>query len=204
MNEKIFQKEQWLYEEVLVTHLKAEDQDLDPVELYDCTIINAKLTGSTLKRWVFENCIFKDSDLSNVTFENCIFDQCNFVSCRMIGVDLTKNQSQSLQLSFKDCDLSLSNFSGLHLTEIQFTDSQCSETDFSHSQMSKCHFRNTRVNGAIFENTNLNSSHLVGALDESFDLKASNLSQATISVQTAIRLISAMGLKVEIDPAHSS
>ena len=60
MNEKVFQKEEWLYEEVVVTQLKAEDQDLDPVELYDCTIINAKLTGSTLKRWVFENCIFKE------------------------------------------------------------------------------------------------------------------------------------------------
>jgi fluoroquinolone resistance protein len=199
MNEKIFDRQAWLYESTTVTQLHLEDESLEPVEIYDCEIIGAKLSGSTLKRWIFEQCIFKDSDLSNITFDHCVFENCTFISCRLIGSNWNQSQSYLQQLSFESCDLSLSQLSNNNLAGVIFTDCQCSEVDFSQSTLTKARFLNTYVTNALFEGTNLEDAHLVGALGECFQPSESKLTQATVSVNTAIRMVNAMGIQVAVD-----
>lgn len=199
MDEREFRREEWLYEGVVVTQLNIEHQEVDPVELYDCELPNAQLSGAKIKRWVFEGCIFKDSDLSNVIMESCIFDQCQFIRCRLIGSDWSQSQSRVQKLSFQGCDLSLSNFSGVDLTRAEFIDCKCLEVDFSGGLLKRCVFVNTHVTDSTFDHANLSEADVVGALGERFNLADTTLDQATVSVHTAIRLVEAMGLHVRVD-----
>lgn len=197
-----FSKSQWLYEGQLVLDLHIENEELPQVELYDCTILNAKLSGAILQRWVFENCVFKDSDLSNLHFENCIFEECLFEDSRLIGTQWKQSSERHLQLKFNRCDLSLANLNGLNLQKVSFTSSNCREVDFSHSKLMESHFLDTHVHQAVFEGADLSLAHLSGAIGEQFDLSTTTLAHATISMNTAVRLIEQMGLKVDTTSLH--
>ena len=84
----------------------------------------------------------------------------------------------------------------MNLNGVTFTNCNCSDVDFSQSDLSKTHFINTQVHQALFENTNLTEAELSGALGEQFDPKQSQMTDATVSIKTAIRLVEMMGLKV--------
>ncbi|MAD61851.1 MAG: hypothetical protein CMH49_10135 [Myxococcales bacterium] len=196
MDQKEYEAKEWLYETVRLTKLWCENDSLEPVELYDCEIIGARLSKSTLKRWVFENCTFKDSDLSNLNFESCVFDHCHFEACRLIGSQFIQSSDKKQQISFKDCDLSLSNLSQMNLEGVSFSHCNCSDVDFSYSNLTMAQFIETQVHQALFENSNLSEAELSGALGEQFDPSLNQMTNATVTISTAIRLVENLGLKV--------
>ena len=196
MDQIEYTTEQWIYENVIITRLEAVHQELDPVELYDCEIRGARLNSSMLRRWVFENCLFKDSDLSALVLNQCVFQNCRFEGCKLIGSDWRQNQSLLLQVRFSSCDLSLSWMSDLKFDQLLIEDSQCSEVDFSRSQLTQSKWIKSDVRGALFEESQLQGAHLVGALNEQFNPQISNLRGATLSIDTAIRLIEEQGMYV--------
>jgi uncharacterized protein YjbI with pentapeptide repeats len=196
MNQIDYTPEQWIYENALITRFDVSNQELDPVELYECEIRGARLNGVTLRRWVFENCLSKDSDLSTLILKQCVFQNCRFEGCKLIGSDWRQNQSLLLQVRFYACDLSLSWMSDLHFDQWVVDECQCTEVDFSRSQLLKSKWIKTNVSGALFEESQLQESDLVGALHEGFHPDVSNLKGATLSIETAIRLIEEQGMFV--------
>ena len=191
-----YNPKQWIYENTLIHALHAPDQILDPVEIYDCEIQGGCLSGSTLRRWFFEKCTFKDCDLSNLIWNQCGFEHCVFEGCRLIGSDWRQSTQLALQVEFYQCDLSLSLMSDLQFHQVVFEECQCTEIDFTRSSLVQSRFTQTNVRGALFEESNLQDAHLVGALEENFHPNHSNLKGATLSVNTAIRLIEEQGMKV--------
>ena len=188
---------QWLYEELELTDLIAEESILDQVEVYGCEITRARLRSATLKRWVFEACTFRDCDLSNINWEGCTFIGCHFIDCRFIGSDWRQVASLVAEVNFERCDLSLSHMSGIALRSSRFEHCKCIDTDFSRSDLSESSWSGTEVTDALFEETKLMNANLSGAIGERFDPNVSVLSGATVSVATAIRLVEMMGLTVE-------
>ncbi len=195
--EVTFKIGQWLYEGVTIVKLDHPEKILDPIELYDCLITGAKLSGSTLRRWVFEECIFTDCDLSNLTFDQCVFEGCLFKDCRLIGSKWRLGESLLNQLSFIGCDLSLSDLSQGNFSEVKFEDCLCTDVDFSGSILRQSHFLNTSIDRAMFEQSDLSEANLSGALHGNFSLDETILTNATVSVTTAIRVIESLGLKVD-------
>jgi fluoroquinolone resistance protein len=198
LNTVKFDKSQWIYEEVIIKAISAQDEVLDPVEVYDSNIHSAQLNGSTLRRWVFENCNFKECDLSNITFNQCVFQNCTFNGCRLIGSDWSQSTRIALHVQFENCDLSLSNFTQVQCSAIRFKDCRCMDVDFSGSTLAKSVFINTSVKGSLFEDSDLRDADLVGALDNNFHPDDSQLNGASISIHTAIRLIESQGMKVKM------
>ena len=196
MDQIEYNAEQWIYENVIITRFEVSNQELDPVELYDCEIRGARLNATTLRRWVFENCLFKDSDLSGLVLNQCVFQSCRFEGCKLIGSDWRQNQSLLLQVRFSSCDLSLSWMNNLHFDQLLMENCQCSEVDFSRSQLIQSKWVRSNVKGALFEESQLQEAHLVGALNEQFNPQSSNLRGATLSIKTAIRLIEEQGMYV--------
>lgn len=192
----MFQADQWLYEGEKLTEVFVEHQVLSPVEIYECEIEGARLSGSTLKRWVFEDCVLKDCDLSNLTFEQCTFVRCRFLACRLIGSDW-RSTGLITELSFVDSDLSYSQLNGINMPQTRFERSRCIEVDFTKTNLSKASFIETTVEQARFEQANLAQADLTGALHEEFDPQVSTMTDAVISLETAIRLAEVTGLRVK-------
>ena len=86
--------------------------------------------------------------------------------------------------------------SDLKFDQLLIEDSQCSEVDFSRSQLTQSKWIKSDVRGALFEESQLQEAHLVGALNEQFNPQISNLRGATLSIDTAIRLIEEQGMYV--------
>ena len=192
-----FDHNQWIYEEVIISSISAQNELLNPVEIYDCEIHHAQLSAATLRRWVFENCIFKDCDLSNVIFDQCIFQNSLFDGCRLIGSNWSRSTQMNLHVQFINSNLSLSNFTQVDCSKVIFKNSMCMNVDFSGSKLMDSVFTNTSIKGSIFEETDLSGADLVGALEDPFDLHHTRLKGATISLTTAIRLIESQGIKVQ-------
>ena len=57
-------------------------------------------------------------------------------------------------------------------------------------------FIETQVHQALFEKSNLSEAELSGALGEQFDPSLNQMTNATVTISTAIRLVETMGLKV--------
>ena len=192
-----FSRDQWLYEELELHGLDAEGEALNQVELYRCEVLNAKLSGATLKRWVFEECTFRDCDLSNITWEGCTFEGCTFRDCRLIGSDWRHIASLTAAVNFERCDLSMSQLSGVRLLSSRFEGSRCIDVDFSQADLSESVWLETEVTDALFEESKLNKANLTGAIGEQFDPQTSQLNGALVSITTAIRLAESLGLFVD-------
>ena len=199
MSAVTFDPDVWLYEEERITGLSAEGETLAQVELYHCEVHAAKLTGATLRRWVFEACSFIDCDLSNVTFEGCTFTACRFIDCRLIGSDWRQVASLTAEVSFEGCDLSYSQLSGVTLQGAQLSDTRCHEVDFNQSKLARACFQGSDVAGASFSGADLSDADLTGAEGEQFDPKDCHMRGALVSVHTATRLVEEMGLRVQLN-----
>ena len=167
----LFSDSAWLYEDTTLIDLNRPNDVLPPVECYSTEIRGAKLGGSTLTRWIFEDCRFTHCDLSNVKLDDVVLQNCHFDDCRLLGIDWRRAKALNLELSFTQCQLSLSNFSGMALKGMVLKSSDCSDVDFTQANLENANFENSTLAGALFDRTRLNSADLSGASEVLIDTK---------------------------------
>lgn len=194
---EVFDPKKWLYEGVVLTELSAEGETLNQVEVYESEIHEARLSGATLKRWVFEDCLFRGCDLSNVKWEQCTFTGCKFIECRLVGSDWRAVASLTAEVSFIDCDLSYSQLSGVCWRGARFERTRCLEVDFNRATLTRAQWVESSVEGATFEEANLSEADVRGAIYERFNPDETTLTSAKITIETAIRLAEDSGLIVD-------
>lgn len=191
-----FSDKKWLYEEATICDLDRPGQELAAVELYGCTLRNARLGGATLRRWVFEDCRFEDCDLSNAVLSGCVFQRCVFQGCRLVGVDWREASPLSFEAEFCECALGLSNFAGMALVGLQVVRCDCTEADFTEADLRDAAFSGTKLGGALFEQTRLEGADLSEASGDAVDPRQNRVRGAKFSVEAAIRLAERFGITV--------
>ena len=186
----------WLYEDTTLIELNRPNVHLPPVECYQTEIRGAKLGGSTLTRWIFEDCRFIHCDLSNIQFDEVVLQNCHFEDCRLLGIDWRRAKTLNLEVSFTQCQLSLSNFSGMQLKGLNLKSSDCSDVDFTQTNLEDANFENSALKGVLFGKTRLNSADLSQAHDVLVDPESNTVKGLKLSVTAALSMARRFGIEI--------
>ena len=141
--------------EQITNHMDVFAENFKEINLHSAKIVKAEFDDCT-----FVSCDFSETFFSSCRFIGCRFENCNlslmkltdtkmsgvtFVSCKMIGIDWTMANWESLlsvdPLHFHECLLNDSNFFGLSLGGVVMTECRITEADFRNALLQKSDFR---------------------------------------------------------------
>lgn len=171
-----------------------------PVSITDVLFENCIFTGYDFKgiklaHAKFIDCTFKNCDLSNVSLANTRLRSCSFEICKILGVQWV-HCNDFTGPSFKECNLSYSNFSGLNLKKNQFVNCNMMEADFSGADLSECNFSLCDFLNTRFQDTNLMKANFQGAFNYLIDPINNKVKGAKFSLPEATGLLKGLGVVI--------
>ena len=162
----------------------------------DCSFMKCDFKGTQLARARFIGCSFASSDLSNVPLANARVRDATFEGCKLLGIQWVQ-LDDLVNPSFKECNLSYSNFVGLKLKKTAFFNCILRETDFSQADLSESDLRESDFLNARFQNTSLLKADLRGALNYLIDPIANKVRGARFTFPEAQGLLAGLGVVIE-------
>jgi len=184
-----------------------EDKDFDGIDCSEKELIKGNYENCT-----FNNCIFSNSDLSDIKFVECEFKNCDlsiakisntafrdtkFITCKLLGLHFENCNKFLFSIDFKDCQLNLSSFYKLNLKNIKFKDCSLKEVDFSESDLTNIIFSNCDLSEARFENTILNKADFRLSYNFTIDPQINQIRKAKFSASGIMGLLSSYDIEVE-------
>ncbi len=145
---------------------------------------------------IFSNCVFLNTDLSEIIFVECIFEDCDmsmailkgtafrdvaFKGCKLLGLHFDDCNPFLLSFNFDSCTLNFSSFFKLKLKNIQFKDCKLEEVDFVETDLSNAVFTNCDLNKAVFDNTKLEGADFRTAINFAIDPEINSVKKAKFS-----------------------
>jgi uncharacterized protein YjbI with pentapeptide repeats len=160
----------------------------------------------------FVNCHFENSDLSSVGFIDCTFEDCNltnaklngvslhdvtFINCKLVGILFNNCEGFTFSPRFEGCQLNLSSFYQVNVSNVVFTKCRLHEVDFSKANLTGCMFVDCDLRSAVFSDTNLEKADLRNAYNFSIDPERNSLKKAKFSIQNVAGLLVKYGVEIE-------
>jgi fluoroquinolone resistance protein len=167
---------------------------------YDCSFIDCTLAETTFQECAFDDCLFKNCDLSLIAVEGCSFNNTRFEKTKIIGVDWTFATWPAFvlqpPLSFLDCALDYSTYTGLKLPKVSFKDCSLKDVAFAEADLSGADFSGALLAKSIFHKTNLQGANFTGAKDYHIDLTQNDAAGAKFSLPEAMSLLYALNIEI--------
>lgn len=156
------------------------DADLAEAVFEDCLIQDAQFSSTVLAGARFKNCRIARCRAAHADLREAVFEDCGFADAES-RTGLTVAFSQLDQASFKNCDLTLSQFDRSSLYGVQMKDCNLRGARFHRADFSRQFGRNIVRTEAVFQDCNLELAELIGARLAGCDLSRSNLREADLS-----------------------
>lgn len=121
--------------------LKMNNVVLDGHYFDNCTFRDADLSGCTFKFGHFRDCDFTEAKLSGTQFLNCNMRHTNMSRISMQGGVI--NNCMMKSVNFWAAHLSHVDFSGSDLRKARFCESNCRHTVWTDTKFTSCDFRST-------------------------------------------------------------
>ena len=161
----------------------------------NCVFISIDFKSLTLGHARFIDCIFRICDLSNVNLSHVKFRSCTFEQSKLLGLQWM-NASDFSDPTFKNSNLSYSNFSGLNLKKNKFLSCVLAEADFAGADLSECDLSDCDLMNARFQDTNLVKANFKGAFNYSIDPIQNKVRGAKFSLPEAMGLLKGLGVVI--------
>ncbi len=173
---------------------------------------DSKFEKGNYENCIFKNCNFENAILSDVEFLECEFENCNLSminttntafkeitvsNCKMIGVHFETCSKFLFSMNFASCQLNLSSFYQMNLTNCKFINSSLEEVDFVASDLTEIGLSGCNLSGAIFENTLLKKADLSNAFNFTINPEINNINKAKFSTSGLIGLLSKYNIIVK-------
>lgn len=176
---------------------------LTAIEFTDCTFERLALSGATFRHCRFTDCRFTSCDLSLVRLPNCYLTRVTFVRSKLIGIDWTAAAATDaaralFAAGFEHCTLDYGNFHGLPLTGAALVACSLREATLTEADLSGADCHDSDFAGATFLRTNLTGANLIDARDLVIHPLSNSLHGARVSLPTAIALLAALDIIVEM------
>ncbi len=164
-------------------------------EYYKCRFERCELAGATCKGAVFESCTFVDCDLTRVAWAGAPLRDARFVDCKLVGADFGR-AGDNPELHFERCLMRYTSFDGVNAGGVVYVDCQLQEATFVEANLRDAEFSGSDLSGATFKNASLAGADFSTAVGVFFDAKENQSKDAYISVDTAVAMAQARGLRV--------
>jgi len=169
------------------------------LEFDECSFNKCDFSNAILKNSIFSGCIFSSCNLSLMSIIDCKFSDVTFIDCKIIGVDWTKANWDSLSImpmKFKTSVIDSSSFYGLDLDSWIIEECEAKDVDFTNSNLSNISFKYTKLTDSIFANTNLTKANFTHSEQFNIDIQNNNLDGAKFSRYESIRLLSSLNIEL--------
>jgi len=161
-----------------------------------CVFKHVQLSDATFQRCRFVDCVFEDTDLSNLAVPGSSFREVSWRNSKLLGVDWTKATALA-HLSFIDCVLSYSSFIGLDLRRLRLEKCVAREIELGRANLADAVCRGTDFAGARFAGTNLTGADFCEAINYAFDPRDNMVKKAKFSLPEAMSLLYALDIVLE-------
>ena len=188
-----------------------EGADIEGVEVTEGRPEPIDIKSCSLKKSVFKNILFIESDIkklevNNVRFEHCDFSnavftgavihRAEFVNCKMLGTNLVEAVLRNV--TFKDCKCDYAFFSFANFKQVSFEGCDLNQSDFQRAVLakfafSKCNLSMAQCSGVSFRGLDISDCEIEGIIAGPEDLKG-----ASISAHQAVLLAQTFGLNVKL------
>lgn len=165
---------------------------------YDgCRFINCNLEGVHLATCTFTDCEFEDCNLTNAQVNEAAFNEVSFTRSKLVGVHFYKCGGFTFSARFNHCQLNLTSFYGMNLSNCTFTACSLQEVDFTDATLTGIALPNCDLGRTVFHHTNLEKADLRTAYNLNIDPEHNALKGAKFSVQNVQGLLQKYGVVVE-------
>lgn len=179
------------------TKVNYQEKALTKADYEACTFIECNFSNTFLDNQNFVDCEFIGCDLTNANIAHTTFNVATFTKCKLLGLNFVTCNPMFLSLHFKDCNLSLSNFSQMDLNNIHFIDCSLEQVDFTNTQLISSVFKGSNLKNCIFSNTNLDKADLTTVTNLMLNPEENSLKKTRINLHSLPGLLKKYDIVVE-------
>ncbi len=174
-------------------------------------------TGKEVRNKEFEQCTFKDCDLSDSLFLNnrfteCVFTGCNlsmtklagsslrdvtFKQCKLLGVNFSECEDFLFSVHFENCILDYASFMKKKMTKTKFIHTSLKQVAFTGANLSGSLFDHTDLADSIFNGTDLKEADFRTAYNYAIDPELNSIKKAKFSLHGVVGLLTKYGIRIE-------
>ena len=180
----VFDKEDY-FEEVF-EGLKIDG--FDDIRFDECVFKNCDISSGVFHRVKFYECRFIECDISLAKFHETSFNEVEFVECKASGVNW-ELAYEHFDISMRGCNLSMSIFHKCDLRGCSFSDCRLEDVDFEEANLQSASFDGSDLSNAIFNQTNLKETDLSGAINYLINPSENYLKKTKVSTAEALSFL---------------
>ncbi len=170
---------------------------LEKAEYDGCRFVNCHFENNDLSSLNFIDCMFEDCNLTNAKLNGVMLNDVSFKNCKLVGILFNNCGGFTFSPRFEGCQLNLSSFYQVNVSNVVFTKCRLHEVDFSKANCSGCAFDDCDLQRAVFSDTNLEKADLRTAYNFSIDPDRNRLKKAKFSLQNVAGLLMKYGVEIE-------
>ena len=170
---------------------------LEKAEFDSCRFVNCHFENSDLSTIGFIDCTFEDCNLTNARLNGVSLHDVTFINCKLVGILFINCGGFTFSPRFEGCQLNLSSFYQVNVSNVVFTKCSLQEADFTEANLTGCMFADCDLQRAVFSNTNLEKADLRTSYNFSIDPERNRLKKAKFSLQNVAGLLVKYGVEIE-------
>ena len=173
-------------------------------------------TGQIINGREFQECVFKQCDLSESNFGNnkfidCSFEGCNlsmlklanatlsnvvFKDCKILGVNFHECSDFLFSVEFENCVLDYASFANKKMPKTKFSKSSVKEVSFIQANLAGSKFANCDLDRAVFNRTDLSTVDFSTAQNFDIDPEINTLKKAIFAADSLRGLLTRHQIKI--------
>ncbi|RZL50363.1 MAG: pentapeptide repeat-containing protein, partial [Pedobacter sp.] len=164
----------------------------------DCTFKNCDLTEAHFYGCDFVKCTFDNCNLSMVKLANVGLDNIFFANCKMVGADFSHTKDFLFSANFTNCILDYAAFMKKKNRKAKFLGCSLKGADFAEADLTEAKFDKCDLSAAVFVRTILNGANFITAVNFTIDPEKNQLRKAKFSTDGLAGLLENYGIIVEV------
>ena len=169
---------------------------IEGAEFMDCSFEGIDFTNTNFKNTKILGCRFLHCNLSGIVTLNSSWSDTRFQDCKGLGINWSDSQRLN-QLQFFDSLLRYSVFQEIECVSISFKNCDLTESDFSQAKIKECLFEGSNLSGVSFTGADLRKGDFRGALNYSIDPQWTKVKGAKFSLPEALSFLQSLEIFVE-------
>ena len=162
----------------------------------DCSFKQLDLSDQDLAEFKFIDCIFEECNLSNCKLRECAFQECEFSASKLMGLHFEDCKAFNFGIRFSDSQLSHSIFYQMDLTNCSFSNCDLEEVDFTEANLEGVEMTKCNLMLAVFDRSKLTKIDLTASSNLQIDPENNQLNGAKIPSEQLAGLLAKYGIEV--------
>lgn len=167
-----------------------------PGSYEECVFRNCDLSGQHLNGFTFENCEFYSCNLSNAQVRNSSFQQVDFIDCKLLGIQFHMAVPFSFEVYFSGSQLDFSSFYRCSLKNSKFVKCNLTGVDFTEANLQGVVLEECDLKNAVFQNSNLEKTDFRTSFNFIIHPEHNKMKKAKFAMNGVQGLLSSYGIEI--------